>query len=92
MNVTWGLFSKSNGDCSTCRQKCDEDFRCRGVECGGEGIESHCSWWRGKSCRHNEERKTFNEKFQTCLKIETGNQDDFSCIYYYHYYYIRQYT
>ena len=55
-----------------CRKQCDSDALCRGVECGAQGKEVHCSWWRGKSCRHNEERNQFNGEFQTCLKIDKG--------------------
>ena len=73
-NVDWGIYSNAtNSDCASCRKRCNVDLNCTGIECGRAGEYSHCSWWKGKSCSHNEERVVLNEKFETCMKVNEGN-------------------
>ena len=74
-NIDWGVYSNStNIDCAACRKRCNADLNCTGIECGGLRKYAHCSWWRGQSCSHNEDRVVFNDNFQTCMKIIEGEQ------------------
>ena len=44
--VDWDYYSKTNGDCTSCKNLCNLDLNCGGVECGG----GWCSWWKVGSC------------------------------------------
>ena len=44
--VDWGFLDESNGDCESCRKKCQSDKKCRAFECGS----TYCSWWARGTC------------------------------------------
>ena len=64
----YGYYSKTNGDCESCRRKCNDDENCGAVECG----RSICSWWRNGICNTDSERtwnrKNKNNGIKTCIK------------------------
>ena len=42
----WGYYSKTNGNCQECQDRCNKDKTCGAVECGKE----YCSWWKTGTC------------------------------------------
>ena len=44
--VDWGYLDESNGDCESCRKKCQGEKKCRAFECGS----TYCSWWARGTC------------------------------------------
>ena len=63
-NTDWGYYSKTNGDCVTCKRTCDNDTMCGGVECG----QGYCSWWKIDACLPHE----LTTGGFTCLKPTEG--------------------
>ena len=45
-NKTWGYYNKTIVDIVPCKQECDHDKDCGGVEFG----VGYCSWWLKKAC------------------------------------------
>ena len=69
-NVDWGYLDESNGDCESCRIKCQDDNNCRAFECGS----TYCSWWAKGTCddmRNETIHETKNETCTDCLEWET---------------------
>ena len=69
-NVDWGYLDESNGDCESCRIKCQDDNNCRAFECGS----TYCSWWAKGTCddmRKETIHETKNETCTECLEWET---------------------
>ena len=69
-NVDWGYLDESNGDCESCRIKCQDDNNCRAFECGS----TYCSWWAKGTCDHMTKEtihETKNETCTDCLEWET---------------------
>ena len=69
-NVDWGYLDESNGDCESCRIKCDNDNKCKAFECGS----TYCSWWAKGTCddmRNETIHETKNETCTDCLEWET---------------------
>ena len=68
-NITWGYYSKTNGDCSDCLAMCDKninDIGCGAVECG----DGYCSWWSNYTCNNDDQfSMDTNGSFHTCVKI-----------------------
>ena len=68
-NITWGYYSKSNGDCSDCLAMCDKNIRnisCGAVECG----DGYCSWWQNYTCNSYDQFSIDTMgSFHTCLKM-----------------------
>ena len=62
----WGYYSRTNGDCSFCQDKCTKDATCGGVECGGN--VNYCSWWKIGKCSKAQEKSTEHTRHKTCMK------------------------
>ena len=45
-SVDWGYLDESNGDCESCRKKCQGEKKCKAFECGS----TYCSWWARGTC------------------------------------------
>ena len=67
-NRDYGYYSRSNGDCNFCRNKCNVDGNCGAVECG----KRYCTWWKVGKCTTDQERtlnrNNPNTKLRTCTK------------------------
>ena len=64
-NTDWGYYSSTNGDCSSCRERCNNDVNCGGIECD----DGDCSWWKKGSCHTNDVLGNC-AKATTCLKTK----------------------
>ena len=62
----WGYYSRTNSDCTFCKDKCNNDTHCGGVECGG-GV-SYCSWWKRGRCVTKHEQTVQTYEHETCIK------------------------
>ena len=65
----WGYYSRTNGNCTLCQDKCNHDRNCGGVECGG--IYDYCGWWKEGSCGRNNVNY-IDDNLQTCFKVTDG--------------------
>ena len=61
-NVDWGYYDESNGDCESCRIKCDDDNKCKAFECGS----TYCSWWAKGTCDDMRKENIYVTKNATC--------------------------
>ena len=62
-NTDWGYYSKTNGDCTVCKDRCGNDTKCGAVECGGK----YCTWWKIGKCISENERNP-SRTYYTCQK------------------------
>ena len=65
--LDWGYYSKSNGDCSTCKQHCSDDINCDSIECGN----NYCSWWKKGKCT-SEQSDHASTAHVFCLRDSAG--------------------
>ena len=65
--LDWGYYSKSNGDCSICKQRCSHDINCGSIECGN----NYCSWWKKGKCTA-EQSNHANSADLTCRRDSAG--------------------
>jgi len=42
----WGYYSETDGDCTACKSRCENDPNCWAIECDA----GYCSWWKNGSC------------------------------------------
>ena len=68
-NVEYGYYSRKNGDCLSCQDRCSSDEDCGGLECG----LNYCLWWKHGKCNKVQERNKIDKTLQTCLKGEHRN-------------------
>ena len=73
-NIDFGYYSKTNGDCTFCQLKCNDDDNCGAVECG----DGYCTWWKTGKCNTDEEqiwnRSNPSTTLRTCAKGKHGNR------------------
>ena len=66
-NIEWGYYNDSNGDCGSCRIKCQDDPTCKAFECGS----SYCSWWAKGTCDDMRNETLVNTDYKTCRVLGT---------------------
>ena len=66
----WDYYSKTNGDCNICQNKCSKDPNCGGVECGD--TLNYCSWWKRGKCAKSSEKTYTDNKLETCTNKSEG--------------------
>ena len=64
----WGYYSKTNGDCSVCKDDCNKDPNCGAIECGG----GYCSWWKIDKCMSANARTISNQYLRPPSTSEKG--------------------
>ena len=63
-NVDYGYFSNVHGNCTACRDFCEQDDSCQAVECG----DHHCLWWKNDKCNNVRTMGPVSGYLQTCVK------------------------
>ena len=63
-NVDYGYFSNVRGNCTACRDFCEQDDSCQAVECG----DHHCLWWKNDKCNKVRTMRPVSGFLQTCVK------------------------
>ena len=48
--VEYGIYSRTNSNCSMCQELCNRDMNCGAVECGGDERHPMCLWWKPGLC------------------------------------------
>ena len=64
-HTTWGYYSKTSNECTSCKQSCVQDSNCAAVECGSSA--GHCLWWAKNQC-DVEKADVIDEGGWTCRK------------------------
>ena len=49
-SIDYGYYSRTSGDCRSCKERCSNDLNCGGIECDG----GYCSWWSTGQCNTEE--------------------------------------
>ena len=62
----WDYYSETNGNCSDCKQRCNDDSNCGAIECGND----YCSWWKKGECKEGD--ITNNTLLFTCRLTPEG--------------------
>ena len=65
----WGYYSGTNGNCSICRDACDNDTKCWGVECDDD--HQLCLLWRKDACLPH--KLPYRGSEELCLKRKEGD-------------------
>ena len=63
----WDYYSKTDGDCNKCKQRCTNDIYCGAIECGN----NYCSWWKNGKCKVGDSDDS-NTRVFTCRRPPRG--------------------
>ena len=55
----WNYYSRTEGKCPECQERCDTDENCGAVECG----KNYCAWWKKGVCTRSEATYTVSGNF-----------------------------
>ena len=69
----WGYYSKSDDECSMCKEHCTDDENCGAVECG----DGYCSWWKSGVCTEGDDKDYPNFNGLICRKGNSGKASYF---------------
>ena len=64
-NEDFGYYPSTNLSCSRCMDECDDDPKCKGVECGLK----LCRWWKNQTCNKTQLLFTPKKDIETCFKM-----------------------
>ena len=65
IEMNFEFYSRRNGNCTICRNHCNQDLTCSAIECG----TYHCLGWKNQKCTSIEEMSIVTrDALQTCIK------------------------